>query len=621
MWALRRASATLRKQRLSIESTQIRFGIPCVSNSLPEDCDVGVHTPAEFESHKFLSLKSFHKKAGSSPAALWGTCRFSSHAETKNSGRDGDETEDGFSDLDSLAAENDILDKNESDSESDLSDEAVDDLEHGIEDSQDLVDTKTPFAKKRFGSTLFKEFLDDPASTVDSIVTKWKNKGNDLTRSELTEVMTGFRRRRMFGKALKLSEWMESCEEIEFTDRDFASRVDLIAKMRDLHRAEAFLQKIPKEFRGELAYRAFLANCVYAVNVKKAEETFNKMKELGFPISCFAFNQLLLLYKRTDKKKIADVLLLMEKHGVKPSRFTYKVLIDVKGQANDIDGMEKIIETMKSEGMNPPISVKASIAKYYIAGGHNEKAEAVLKDMEGGDAMETRFARPYFLSLYASLGKADEVSRIWQDCKSKPRVDEALSAIRAWGSLKKFDEAEEAFEALIAKFKNSKSLTSKAYNVLLSVYADNKMLEKGKELVKRMGQSHCNAGPLIWDALVQLYCNAGELEGADSILKNASSKGKPKPLYRTYSTVMEEYSKKGDVHNCEKIFYRMRQVGYTSRFRQFETLIKAYVNAKAPAYGMAERMKADNIFPNKALAGLINQVDAFRQTSWSEILD
>lgn len=48
-------------------------------------------------------------------------------------------------------------------------------------------------------------------------------------------------------------------------------------------------------------------------------------------------------------KKVVDVLLLMEKENVKPTVFTYRVLIDIKGQSNDINGMEQIVETMKAE--------------------------------------------------------------------------------------------------------------------------------------------------------------------------------------------------------------------------------------------------------------------------------
>ncbi|EXB57070.1 hypothetical protein L484_000824 [Morus notabilis] len=85
--------------------------------------------------------------------------------------------------------------------------------------------------------------------------------------------------------------------------------------------------------------------------------------------------------------------------------------------------------------------------------------------------------------------------------------------------------------------------------------------------------------------------------------------------------IMDEYAKRGDIHNTEKMFLRLKWAGYDARFRQFQALIQAYVNAKTPAYGIRERMKADNIFPNRALAAQLTQVDAFRKTAASELLD
>lgn len=97
---------------------------------------------------------------------------------------------------------------------------------------------------------------------------------------------------------LQLSEWLEANNRQDFVERDYASRVDLIAKVRGLHKAENYIEKIPKSLRGEVIYRTLLANCVAASNVKKAEEVFNKIKDLQFPITTFACNQLLLLYKK-----------------------------------------------------------------------------------------------------------------------------------------------------------------------------------------------------------------------------------------------------------------------------------------------------------------------------------
>ncbi|XP_012832988.1 PREDICTED: pentatricopeptide repeat-containing protein At1g80270, mitochondrial-like [Erythranthe guttata] len=150
----------------------------------------------------------------------------------------------------------------------------------------------------------------------------------------------------------KMSEWLEQTKLLEFNESNYASRVDLIVKVHGIPKAEEYIKRIPESFRGEIVYRTLLANCVSTGNVKKSEDFFNKMKSL-FPVTCFSCNQLLLLYKRTDNKKISDVLSLMEKENIKPSYFTYHVLTSAKGLSNDISGMEKIVEKMKTEGVEP----------------------------------------------------------------------------------------------------------------------------------------------------------------------------------------------------------------------------------------------------------------------------
>ncbi|THF95155.1 hypothetical protein TEA_020336 [Camellia sinensis var. sinensis] len=406
--------------------------------------------------------------------------------------------------------------------------------------------------------------------------------------------------------SIELSEWLESTKQLDFVERDYASRLDLIAKVRGLQKAENYIEKIPKSSRGEVIYRTLLANCVSANDVKKTEEVFNKMRDLEFPITCFACNQLLILYRRFNKKKIADVLLLMEKENVKPTLFTYKFLIETKGQSNEITGMDQIFETMKADGIEPDLDTHAILAKHYVSGGLNEKAEAVLKEMEGDNIKEKRWACRALLPLYASLGKSDEVGRIWKVCESNPKLEECMAAILAWGKLKKIEEAEAVFDRMS---KTWKRLSSKHYCTLLKVYADNKMLNKGKDLVKRMVDSGSRIDPLTLDALVRLYVGAGEVEKADSILQKAIQQSQMKPMFGSYMSILDQYAKRGDIHNSEKMFHRMRQVGFVARLPQFQALLQAYVNAKAPAYGIRERMKADNVFPNKVVAGQLAQVE------------
>ncbi|KAG5552604.1 hypothetical protein RHGRI_010628 [Rhododendron griersonianum] len=603
----------------------------CVKSEVPscyldDKASNGDSCPAISEG--YMSLKRFYRASHGSPRPFVGRCSFSSQADSESSTQEEDDLEDGFSELETPANADVVKEKhvdevNEDEliSEPELS-EDEDDAE-GPQNELELSDIEADIAEKRSAqmgasSALFDAIMRAPGLSVQSALDNWVEGGNELTRSEISLAMLNLRKRKMYGRALQLSEWLESMKRLDFTERDYASRVDLIAKVRGLPKAESYIDKIPKSFRGEVVYRTLLANCVSANNVKKAEEVFNKMKDLEFPITCFACNQLLLLYKRLDKKKIADVLLLMEKENVKPSRFTYRLLIDTKGQSNDIHGMDQIVETMKAEGIELDINTLSVLAKHYVFGGLKEKAESILKEMEGGNIKKNRRACRTLLPLYAAMGKGDEVERVWKACESNPRIDECLAAIEAWGKLNRIVEA----EAVFGRMQNTwKKLNAKHYSMLLKVYANHKMLTKGKDLVKQMADSGCRIGPFTWDAVVKLYVGAGEVEKADSILHKATQQNRLKPMFSSYMTIMDQYSRRGDIRNSEKMFHRMRQDGYMGRIRQFQSLIQAYVVAKAPAYGMRERMKADNIFPNKAVADQLVSVDAFRKSAVSDLLD
>ncbi|CAN8305097.1 unnamed protein product [Cochlearia groenlandica] len=422
----------------------------------------------------------------------------------------------------------------------------------------------------------------------------------------------------MYGRALQMAQWLEENKHIEMTEKEYASQLNLIAKIYGLPKGEAYIEKIPEAFRGELVYRTLLSNYAATCNVRKAEEVFKKMKDMGLPRSTFACDVMLKLYKKVDKKKIADMLLLMEKENVAPSINTYKTLIDAKGLVNDLSGMEQIVETMKTEGVELDLRAQSIIARHYASAGLKEKAEKVLREMEGESLEVNRYVCKDLLSVYGLLQREDEVRRIWKICEASPRYEESCAAIIAFGKINKVKEAEAVFDKML---KIGHRVSSNIYSGLLKVYVDHKMFSEGKDLAKRLSDSGCNIGHLTWDALIKLYVEAGELEKADALLSKATKSKQIKPLMNSFMYVMYEYARRGDVHNTEKIFLKMRQAGYQCRLKQFQALLRAYVNAKAPAYGMKDRMKADNVFPNTGFSSQLARADPFKKTPLSDILD
>lgn len=618
MWAFRRASIRLRNQsncivftRACCASKDILFAYTENGNSSGNNFALGNHGINIFSHESFLL-----------PSSLFWTQNLSSQIGTNYS--DGqDELEDGFSDLEPPLEANKganlaTKDNDDVSIEENASEEDTVDSDLGLLDDENESNGKKIVAAESNGLSVFKLLVETPKESVNSALDKWVNEGKSLGRDEINSAISKLRRKRLYRKALQVYEWIEAHKHLEFTERDHKSYLDLIAKLQGVHKAEKYINNLPASFQTEAIYRTLLANCVASDNIKKAEEAFNKIRDLDFPISTFSCNQLLLLFKKIDRKKIPDVLKLMEKENVKPSLFTYRLLVDVKGREHDISGMEDVVELMKSEGMEPDIGIKSLAAKHYIFSGQNEKAESVLKEIEGEDINGHRAACRELLSLYAALKKADDVERIWKVCESNPSLEECLACLDAWGKLGNIDKAENIFELME---KSTNRLSPRYYNGMIKVYANHKLLSKGKEIAKKMAENGLRIGPLTLDALVKLYVEAGEVGKADLILQKAAQQHQIEPLYCTYMLLLEQYARRGDIHNAEKIFQIMRQNGYTGRLGMYQTLLKAYETSKVPIYGFKERLKADNLFPNRTIAAQLAALDAFKKTQISELID
>lgn len=173
-------------------------------------------------------------------------------------------------------------------------------------------------------------------------------------------------------------------------------------------RAEKYMNSVPKPFKGLALYQTYLTICIQALNLKKAEETYEKIKN-EFTLTEFTCNQMIMLYKKIEKWKIADVLASMEEKGVKPTMFTYGLLVDAKVHQGDVAGMEQILEMMKTDGVEPDMYIKYCVAKQYCVTGNKAKAEAIAKEIEGENLEANREAWATVIRLYGELGWADEV--------------------------------------------------------------------------------------------------------------------------------------------------------------------------------------------------------------------
>ncbi|XP_031496503.1 pentatricopeptide repeat-containing protein At1g80270, mitochondrial-like isoform X1 [Nymphaea colorata] len=503
-------------------------------------------------------------------------------------------------------------------------DDSAEDLtrEHAEIDTSDSevgFSAKVKDFQEKTSSSLSQVIIQTLPQSVEDAIDNWVEGGNAVTRDIVSIVMATLRSHKFYEKALQLSEWLEASGSLPFTDRDYASRLDLVAKVRGIHAAELCLEKFPPNMQTELVYRTLLANYTSMQMLSKAEALFKLMKKKGFSLTAFSCNQLLALYKILDRKKFADVLLLMENENVEPTGFTYKILIDAKGRVGDYEGMEQVVEKMKSDGIVPDGYTQYLIASYYIKGRFYEKVDAVLKEMEGDPSKVKRSACIGLLSLYAALGRADDVSRIWKLCERNPRHAEFIFAIEAWGKLGKIENAEAVFQKRIDC---GGKLPQRICTALLKVYTNHKLHDKAKHLVKRMLEEGGRLRPLTLDTIVKLYLQSGEVRRADSILQMAlQQQHHAMPKYVTYLAILDRYAEEGDIHNAEKIFEQFRQAGYSRKVGTYRRLLFAYINAKQPAYGFAERLKADNILLQGTMASQLAQLNSCNKIAVAGLLE
>ncbi|KAL4298909.1 hypothetical protein HN51_049627 [Arachis hypogaea] len=222
---------------------------------------------------------------------------------------------------------------------------------------------------------------------------------------------------------------------------------------------------------------------------------------------------------------------------------------------------------------------KARVVEDLIAAGLKEKAKELLKEMEDEDLPKNPQVGKYIIRSYAKLADTTEMRRIWQLCKACPQREVCLGAIEAFGLVNQIDEAEAVLEFMSKRWR----LIPRNYSLMLKIYANNKMVKKGKDLVKRMADSGMRIGPLTWDDLVNLHIKAGEVENAETILEKAVLQNQGKPFINSYTAIMEMYAQKGDIHNTKRIWRKMDdEMGYKLTSKQYEVLMQAYSTAKVP---------------------------------------
>lgn len=410
---------------------------------------------------------------------------------------------------------------------------------------------------------------------------------------------------------------MSEEKNIKWEMADNIVRIDLKAKMKQFAVAEQLLEDSPPEFKTELAYHTLLRNYADYQMAQKADALLEKLKGTGILTLPFAFNQMMLLYKRKGMmNKVTEILADMKTHGVPKDVYTYNILMDVKARSGDIEGMEKIFEELSAdENVKADAATFGTLATFCVHAGLLDKARSYLKEMEEGDVFRNRSAYDILISQYGAVGDQEGVERVWEKVKSGPVVSNRsyITVIEAFGKLGMVEKAEELY-GIMSKSKGL--ILSRQFNSLLSAYARQGLMEKAEKLVEDMVKLGRKKNAVTYHHLVTGYLKTDQLDKALAVMKEAqgdSKQGRSRLWVETLISVLDAYAERGDVISAEKQFQDIKKAYPRPNIQVYNILLKAYIKSRVPALGFLQRMLADKLVPNEETLNLLRQQTGQRE--------
>ncbi|KAJ0666844.1 putative tetratricopeptide-like helical domain superfamily [Helianthus annuus] len=419
--------------------------------------------------------------------------------------------------------------------------------------------TETSTIQKKQPDNLYSRIspVGDPNVSVIPILEQWEKEGKSVVFSQIITIIKSLRKFNRYTHALQLSEWMAN-RKGGLTAPGVAVHLDLVSKAQGVEQAEKYFNSVPDDLKTLQVYGALL-NCYAATkSVEKAEATAEKIKQMG-TMTTLGYNSMLNLYKKIgDYEKLDKIYQEMLETGVSCDKPTYYIRLSAYALASDIEKMEKVLETMEnSSSLGIDWNAYVIASGGYIKSGLPDKAFKMLKKSENyiqgnskGAAWESLIGR------YASIGKKDDVYRIWNLYKTSWSKVYNRGYSSMIDALVRLDDID-AVEKLLAEWESQKlSFDFRIPNMLIKAYCTKGLLVKAEAYVDRLVDMGKQPPASTWVLFVTAYTKDNEMEKAVEMLKKcvaAEDMRGCKLDLDVFTACVEYLEENGDLEMVEEI--------------------------------------------------------------------
>ncbi|GAB4826950.1 hypothetical protein Ancab_033830 [Ancistrocladus abbreviatus] len=389
--------------------------------------------------------------------------------------------------------------------------------------------------------------LGSPDISVKPELDDWMEKCKKVNVAELQRIIHDLRKRKRFSQALQVSEWMNERGICQFSPVEHA-----------------------------------------------------KMKEMGFTSSALTYNDIMCLYTNTNQyEKVPEVLAEMKENRVLPDNYSYRICINSHGVRSDLNGMEKILKEMETQThIAMDWNTYAVAANFYIKAGLVDKAIDALKKAEVRVDKKDGTSYNFLISLYAKLGKKDEILNLWELEKGACNRCINRDYINVLESLVRLGELEEAEKLLKEWDLSDNCYDFRVPNILIMGYCEKGLFEKAEAvLVELKGKGKASTSS-SWGTVARGYVAMGKMMKAVDTMKAAlllhwENKGW-KPNNGVIASLLNWLSENGSVEDTEAFVESLRTVIPVSR-EMYHALIKVNIRSGKDVNGLLQKMKVEKI--------------------------
>jgi len=211
---------------------------------------------------------------------------------------------------------------------------------------------------------------------------------------------------------LKSLKRLASKEQHQHED-SYSSRA-LVTQMRnvklDLYSSSSNANEASTQEPNDVVFNSLINGYLKKNDMKKAFETYEKMKNSGMEMKDRTYNMLLTAYaKKGDSARVSLLMKEMKERGLTPDVFVYNTLL------NNVEARRVGVEEGGGEGGG---------VEEVGEGGRKDEARVILEMMEKQGVRPNVVTYNTVLSRYVKEGKFSQALKLFEEMKSKSMGDE-----------------------------------------------------------------------------------------------------------------------------------------------------------------------------------------------------